>query len=189
MTENLNHECLNQVYSDRQGLDLDGIGLKNLGRADEFIDEILEIAPDISLFDDFSEDEIRMVCHYMGCFAVPRGYALVADGIPRGLSIMLTGTAEIRQISAEGCEVVSELAPGSIIGEVSMSQIPVLDSQSNLISCITTKPVDVTILTPDGLNGILTQAPRLGNKLLLALLQLLSRRLHESSKRSLPSIA
>jgi CRP-like cAMP-binding protein len=170
MTENFN-----QIYSD----------LEDLGTADGFIDEILEIIQHISLFSAFSEDEIRAVCHYMRCFAAPRNYALMEEGIDdEHLLIVLTGTAEMKHISAEGCEVITELAAGSIIGEVSM-----IDGKTQLAGCITTRPVDFAVLTQAGLNRLLVQAPRLGNKILLALLQLLSSRLRENDKRFSPSLA
>ncbi len=170
MTENFN-----QIYSD----------LEDLGTADGFIDEILEISQHISLFNAFSEDEIRAVCHYMRCFAAPRHYALIEEGMADNhLLMVLTGTAEMKHVSVDGCEVITELAAGSIIGEVAM-----IDGKTQLAGCVTTKPVDFAVLTQAGLNKLLVQAPRLGNKLLLALLQLLSSRLRENDKRFSPSLA
>lgn len=170
MTENFK-----QIYSD----------LEDLGAADGFIDEILEIIHHINLFNGFSEDEVRAVCHYMRCFAAPRNYALLEEGIDgEHLLIVLTGSAEMKHISPDGCRVITELAAGSIIGEISM-----IDGKTQLADCVTTRPVDFAVLTQSGLNRLLLQAPRLGNKILLALLQKLSSRLRENDKRFSPSLA
>jgi CRP/FNR family transcriptional regulator, cyclic AMP receptor protein len=168
MTENFN-----QIFSD----------LEDLGTADQFIDEILEIIHHISLFSDFNEDEIMTLCHYMRCFAAPRDYALLEEGgSTECLLIVLTGTAETRYLGDSS--EVAELSTGSVIGEISL-----LDGKTQLAGCITTSPVDFAVLTRGGLNRILMHAPRLGNKLLLALLERLTSRLRQTDKRFLPSLA
>jgi len=179
MTENFNQIYSKQIYSD----------LENLGMANEFMDEILEVIHHIGLFSDFNEDEIRVMCRYMRCFAAPRGYLLLEEGgAAEHLLIVLTGTAETRyspgKYSVENSEIATELSTGSVIGEISM-----LDGKAQPASCITTSPVDFAVLTRGDLNRILMHAPRLGNKLLLALLERLSIRLRQTDKRFLTSLA
>ncbi len=160
--------------------------LEDLGRADKYIDEILEIIHPIHLFDDFSEDEIRAMCHYMRCFAAPRNYALLEEGKAGDyLLLVLNGTAVARRQTIDaGVETIAEIAVGSTLGEMAM-----VDGKPHLSSCIVTAPMDFAVLTRDALNNILLQAPRLGNKLLLTLLHLMSTQLRDASSRFLPSIA
>lgn len=169
-------DTLKRIYGD----------LEDLGRADKYIDEILEIIHHINLFDDFSEGEIRAICHYMRCFAAPRNYALLEEGKTGDyLLLVLTGAAEVRKQAFDvGVEIIAEIVAGSTLGEMSM-----VDGKPHLTSCIVTAPMDFAVLTRDALNNILLQAPRLGNKLLLTLLLLMSTRLRDASNRFLPSIA
>lgn len=151
--------------------------LVNLGKAEHYLDEIYEMAHRIRLFDDFGMDEIKVLCHYLQCYAAPRHYPLLKEG-DRGdyLVLILTGAAEVRvNIAGLGNEKIADLQPGATVGETSM-----IDGKPRFITCIATAPTDFAVLTRESLNHILVQAPRLGNKLLLTLLQLLSARLREA---------
>lgn len=161
-----------KIYSD----------LVDLGRADGYLDEILEIAHQIKLFDDFGMDEIRVLCHHMRCYAAPRNYALLEEGAAGDcLLLILTGAAEVRKhVPGVGVEKIAEIAPGATVGETSM-----LDGAPRFVSCIALVPTDFAVLNRDALNRILLQAPRLGNKLLLTLLRLLSARLREAYGQAL----
>lgn len=159
--------------------------LTYLGRAEEYLDEILEIAARIRLFDDFALDEIRVLCRYMRCYAAPRNYALLEDSGGGGyMLLVLTGAAEMRrQMPGTDDETIANLAAGAAIGEASL-----VDGQPCGVSCIATVPTDFAVLTRDALNHLLLQAPRLGNKLLLALLQLMSAQLRDAYERVAPSV-
>lgn len=151
--------------------------LCDLGLAEHYMDEIYEIVHQIRLFDDFGIDEIRALCHYLQCYAAPRHYPILREGdYGDYMVLILTGSAEMRaHISGIGTEKIAELGPGSTVGETSM-----IDGGPRLVSCIATAPTDFAVLTRESLNQILMQAPRLGNKLMLTLLQLLSARLREA---------
>ena len=160
--------------------------LNDLGQADSYLDEIYEIIHQIRLFDDFGMDEIKVLCHHMRCYAAPRHYPVLKEG-DRGdyLVLILTGSAEVRvQIPGIGNEKIADLLPGSTVGETSM-----IDGKPRFITCIATAPTDFAVLTRESLNNILLQAPRLGNKLLLTLLQLLSSRLREAYNPALSEVA
>lgn len=165
-------DMVNKIYGD----------LENLGRAERYLDEILEILYQIRLFDDFSMDEIKVLCHYLHCYAAPRDYLLLEEGKEGDfLLLLLTGSAEVRKyVPGIGNEKVADILPGTTVGETSM-----IDGRPRLVSCVTTAPADVAVLTRDALNSLLLQAPRLGNKFLLTLLQMLSGRLREAFNREI----
>lgn len=162
--------------------------LEDLGRAEGYLDEILEIIDRIRLFDDLALDEIRVLCRHMRCYAAPRNYALLEAGAGGGyLLLVLTGTAEVRrQRPGLDDDNIEAIAAGAALGEASL-----VDGQPCGVSCIATVPTDFAVLTRDALNHILLQAPRLGNKLLLALLQLMSARLRRAERHmaDLPVLA
>ena len=151
--------------------------LSDMGLAEHYMDEIYEIIHQIRLFDDFGMDEIRALCHYLHCYAAPRNYTILREGdYGDYMVLILTGSADVRvQIPGIGNEKIAELGPGATVGETSM-----IDGKPRFVSCIATAPTDFAILTRASLNQILMQAPRLGNKLMLTFLQLLSARLREA---------
>lgn len=165
---------LNTIYAD----------IESLGRADKYLEEIVEIIQHIKLFDDFGMDEIKVLCHHMRCYAAPRNYALLEEGAEGGYMVLiLTGAADVRMTSGQGAEKVAEAVPGSTLGEASL-----VDGGPQLSSCIATVPTDFAVLSREALNRILLQAPRLGNKLLLTLLRLMSAQLRETCDRSTLSV-
>lgn len=165
---------LSKIYSD----------LDDLGSADGYLDEIMEIRDQIGLFDGYSMEEVKVICRYMQCYAAPRNYPLLEAGM-RGsfLLLLLTGAAQTcRHIPGIGIEKVADILPGAVLGETSIA-----DGKPHLVNCITTLPADVAVLTRNALDSLLLQDPRLGNKLLLTLLEMLADRLRETSHRELPS--
>lgn len=169
MTDSLKH-----MYGD----------LEDLGSADHYLDEILEMVHQIDLFDGFNEAEVRAVCQHMQCYAAPRNYILLQEGLTGdGLVVVLTGAArETSQMAGE--QTVADVAVGTTLGEMSF-----IDGKSHMTTCVATAPMDFAVLSREALNAILLEAPRLGNKLLLSLLQLISARLRDTGHHFLPSIA
>lgn len=168
-------DTLKQIYGD----------LEDLGKADRYLDEILEIVHQIKLFDNFSMDEIKVLCHYMRCFAAPRNYTLLEEGTDGDyLLLILTGSVEVRKQIPGQVEMIAEMTPGSTMGEMSL-----VDGKPSYTSCIARVPTDFAVLTREALNGILLQAPRLGNKLLLILLQMMSTQLRQVSSHFLPRVS
>lgn len=157
--------------------------IEDLGTADNYLDEIREMTNDIQLFDTFSITEIELLCRHMQCYGAPRNYPLIAEGQDINyLLLILTGWAEIRQaVPGSRMAQLSEVVAGTTIGEMSL-----IDGQPDSSSCITSVPTDFAVLTKDGLNKILLQSPRLANKLLLALLRKMTRRLREMDQSYRP---
>ncbi|HEY3301822.1 MAG TPA: cyclic nucleotide-binding domain-containing protein [Methylophilaceae bacterium] len=157
--------------------------IENLGMADKFVDDILEIINHIKLFEGFSVDEVRVLCHYMQCYAAPRGYSLLREGVEGDyLLLLLSGGVEVRKrVSDTEDKIIAEIGIGATLGEMSM-----IDGDIRFASCITTVPTDFAVFTRDALNDILVQMPRLGNKFLLVLLQLMTYRLRDTCDRLLP---
>ena len=96
------------------------------------------------------------------------------------LLLILTGKVVVEK-TIEGAEVkhISEVVAGSTLGEMSM-----IDGLPRFASCTTVSPTDFAVLTRETLNNVLLQMPRLGNKLLLTLLQTMSGRLRDSILQS-----
>lgn len=147
-----------------------------LGGADQYEEEIFEIIEDIKLFEAFSHDEVRTLCQLMHCYAAPNETILLKEGdLEDHLILILTGSVEVtKTLSDQEVKLITEVGVGETLGEMSM-----IDGCPRFASCTTVQPTDFAVITRETLNDILLQMPRLGNKLLLTLLQTMSARLRE----------
>jgi CRP/FNR family transcriptional regulator, cyclic AMP receptor protein len=148
-----------------------------LGGADQYEEEIFEVVEDIKLFETFSVDEVRTLCQLMHCYAAPKGMTLLKEGEAGDyLILILTGSVEVTKTISNGeVKLISQVGVGATLGEMSM-----IEEYPRFASCVTVLPTDFAVLTRDKLNDILLQMPRLGNKLLLTLLQTMSLRLRKA---------
>ncbi len=160
--------------------------LEYLGAATRYIDEICEIVDRVPLFGDLEIPEVESLCAFMHCFGAPRGVTLITEGREGGfLLIILTGKVKVVKQSADGiATTIDVVGPGASLGEMSM-----LDGQRRFASCVTVEPTDFAVLSRDDLGEIVHNMPRLGNKFLLLLLQVMAGRLRSASNRLLPHIA
>jgi len=158
-------------------------GLDWLGRADKYEDEIFEIVNHIQLFDKFSSDEVKSLSRFMQCYAAPRDFKLVTEGDSGDfLLLILSGSVVVTKSTLEGDKLIAEIGIGSTLGEMSM-----IDGHPRFASCTTTMPTDFAVLTRESFNNVLIQMPRLGNKILLTLLQTTTGRLRETCEKLMPA--
>jgi CRP/FNR family cyclic AMP-dependent transcriptional regulator len=160
--------------------------LTYLGCAESYLEDIVENVDQITLFQDFSLDEIKAVCHYLHCYAAPRGYILFEEGeIANHLIIVLSGDVVVNQLNNKsvinklGADESVDYGLGATLGEFSM-----VDNQPWNATCLTKVPTDFAVLNRQSLNEILAYYPRLGNKLLLVLMQMMAFRLRNVAVHS-----
>lgn len=160
-------------------------GLEWLGRADKYEDDIFEIINHIKLFDKFSKEEVKSLCRFMQCYASPRDYKLLQEGAAGDyLLLVLTGEVAVtKAVPGHGVKQIAEIGVGQTLGEMSM-----IDGQPRFATCTTLVPTDFAVLSRESFNNVLIQMPRLGNKLLLTLLQSTTCRLRETCERLMPSV-
>lgn len=154
--------------------------LRPLGKATQFAEDILEIITQAPYFDALETAEIRNLCEFMDCYTIHRGGLLIREGDPGDfLLIILTGTVNVfKNRDDGGRRIIATVGPGATVGEMA-----IVDSGARFASCIANEEVDFAVLDRDALNVILHEQPQLGNKLLLMLLALMTKRLRETGSR------
>jgi len=159
--------------------------LQHLGGAFTYLEEIHQVLNALTLFEGFSASDHATLCEYMECYAAPSHTPIVTEGTEGDfVVIILTGGVNVIKTDAHAApKVVAHVGPGGFLGEMSL-----VDGQQRFASCIATQPTDLAVLTRDDLTGILDDHPQLGNKILLLLLQLVTKRLRDSTTRMLPTI-
>lgn len=151
--------------------------LSYLGAASGYVDDVYDAISDGPLFDRFSRNEIEGLCMFMHCFAAPRGSVLLNEGEEGDyVLIVLSGKVDVRKMNPKG-EVVSmaTACSGTSLGEMSL-----IDGERRFASCVTTEPTDFAVMTRADLNEMLVIHPRLANKLLIKLMQILVGRLRDT---------
>lgn len=145
-----------------------------LGAASAYTDDVYEAIGVAPLFDRFSKNEIAALCQFMHCFAAPRDGTLLAEGDDGDYAlIILSGNVDVRKQSPEGALVtIANVSRGSSLGEMSL-----IDGERRFASCIATEPTDFAVFTRADLNEMLLRHPRLANKFLIKLMQILVGRL------------
>ena len=159
--------------------------LEPLGSASGYAEEIRPILSSLALFEGFSESECASIFDYMACYGAASNTTILQEGdVGDFLIMVLTGRMDVLKADATGeSKVVAHILPGGILGEMSL-----IDGQHRFATCLTREPTDFAVLSRQALNEILVDNPRLGNKLLLILLQLMAQRLREATTRMLPTL-
>lgn len=153
-----------------------------LGSASGYADDVYEVLSHEVLFEDFSHPEIEVLCQFMQCYAAPRGAALIEEGREGDfLLIVLTGQVEVRKIAVNSAPVgMAVIGPGGIIGEMSL-----IDGERRFASCVALEPVDFAVMTRTDLNEILIMHPRLANKFLIKILEIMVNRMRDTGLRAI----
>jgi len=150
-----------------------------LGCAGSYLDEIIENVDSVTLLHSFNFEEIKVLCHYLHCYAAPRGYFLFEEGQQADhLILILSGGVSVTEKNMKSSiEDGLAFTVGATLGEAAL-----VDQQPWNASCQTIAPTDFAVLTREALNEMLVNHARLGNKLLLALMQKMAFRLRHTSE-------
>ena len=156
------------------------MGLRPVGRASEFYDEIHTLMSKTPLFSGLDVDETRKLGAFMYVYEASPGVTMISEG-EAGDYMMLLMSGMIDVLRRNRYNYPSRIAvahPGHALGEMSM-----FDGEPRFASCVTLEYSRIAVLTRDALMLVLHDEPKLGNKILLKLVQLLSERLRQTSAK------
>ena len=156
------------------------LGLKPIGRASEFADEIYGLMSKTPLFSGLDIDETRRLGAFMYVYEAPAGVTVINEGeIGDFMMLLMTGMVDVmRRNRYNYPSRIAVAHAGHALGEMSM-----FDGEPRFASCVTLEPGRIAVLTRDALMLVLQEEPKLGNKILLKLVQLLSERLRQTSTK------
>lgn len=151
-----------------------------LGDAKDYVDEIHNIFVEAPMFGKLDMAETKALCRFMVVYSAPKNTVLMhQDDAPDRMLVLLTGGAlAVRQEMDGSATTLHSLKPGDSFGELAM-----LDGGLLRSTCCTTEPVDFVVLSRQAFRDILITLPRLGNKLLMLFIHIVSQRLQEAEQR------
>jgi len=156
------------------------LGLKPVGRASEYSDQIYSLMSKTPLFSGLDLDETRKLGAFMYVYEAPAGITLIQEG-ESGDFMMLLMNGMVDVLRRNRYNYPSRIAvahSGHALGEMSM-----FDGGPRFASCVTLEQSRVAVLTRDAMMLVLSDEPKLGNKIMLKLVQLLSERLRQTSAK------
>lgn len=156
--------------------------LEYLGSADGFVDEILEVTRHSHVFEQFFPTDIELLCSFMHCYVAPADKVLLQEGKEGDhLLLILSGRVGVRKYDVLGrLSSIATVGPGDILGEMSL-----VDGEHRFATCVTTEPVRFAAMTRMGFTEITALHPRLANKFLFMLLQIMVGRLRDTGMRAI----
>ena len=156
---------------------LTGLGMTPLGRASEFADDIYALMAKTPLFSGLDMSETRILGAFMYVYDAPAGLTLINEGDSGDFMVLLmSGMVDVlRRNRYNYPSRIAVAHAGHALGEMSM-----FDGEPRFASCVTLEQCRIAVLTRDSLMLVLQDEAKLGNKILLKLVQLLSERLRQT---------
>jgi CRP/FNR family transcriptional regulator, cyclic AMP receptor protein len=153
-------------------------GITEAGLGIDFAEDIDALMGKTPLFSGLQGHESRMLAAAMRVYDVPAGLAMINEGEAGDFMILLMhGSVDVwRRGDSNARTRIAVAQAGQALGEMSM-----LDGEPRFASCVAVDPCRIAVLTRDALMQVLSDAPALGNRILLKLVQLLSERLRQTS--------
>ncbi len=128
-------------------------------------------------------EEARVVVGYMTPQFIPANTTFIREGDAADegfMALILEGEVVVESVTVSRTEplTIRVLGPGSLIGEVGL-----VDKEPRSASCTTSADSLCAILARDSFEALITDEPRIGSKLLLAIAARLAERLRDNARK------
>lgn len=151
--------------------------LDYLGGASAYADKVFEVISKGPVFEEFSHQEIEVICQFMHCYAAPRDTVLLNEGGEGDyLLVVLSGQVKVQKFDLKMQPVkIATVGPGNILGEMSL-----FDGECRFATCTALVPTDFAVMNRADLNELLLQYPRLAIKFLIKIIQIMIGRMRDT---------
>lgn len=131
-----------------------------------------------NLSSELDETEVQEFAKHFKVYKLSDGDVFFTEGDPESyMGVLIKGKLVVMKEDAEGVlQKISEIGPGKTVGEMSL-----IDGEPRSASIYVEEEAFVMILYQGRFNEILLNQPRLGVKLLMYLMRLMSARLRMTS--------
>lgn len=133
-----------------------------------------------AMFEDFKRDEYEALVGYLQVQKVDGGAIIFREG-EKGtrMCLLLDGKLEVFKADEQGnSKKITDVGPGKLIGEMSL-----IDGMPYSATVIASAVSTLVMLSRDNLLRVCEERPRVGNKLLWKVSNLLSLRLRQTTGR------
>lgn len=157
---------------------LSAIGLRPVGLATAHAGDIRALMASAPLFSELTDAEADRLAAFFFLYDAPAGVTVIAEGeVGDFMLLLMSGTIEVVRGGRRGARL-SVARAGQSLGEMSM-----FDGEPRFASCVTLEPSRIAVLSRDTMMRVMDEEPRLGGRIMLRLVHLLSERLRRTSAR------
>ncbi len=132
----------------------------------------------MSMFEDFKREETTLLAAYLVGQRVDQGAVIFREGERTAhMCLLLEGRLEVLKGGQDGqLKKITDVSPGKLIGEIS-----VIDGQPYSATVVASAPSVLVLMSRENLMRICEERPRIGNKLLFKIANMLSQRLRQTT--------
>jgi len=157
---------------------LSAIGLRPVCLTAAHAADVRALMAAAPLFSELTDAEARRLAAFFFVYDAPAGVTVIAEGdVGDFMLLLMTGAIEVVRGGRRGARL-SVARAGQSLGEMSM-----FDGAPRFASCVTLEPSRVAVLSRDAMMRLMDEEPRLGGRVMLRLVHLLSERLRLTSAR------
>ena len=160
-------------------------GVEYLGPAGSHSEEVVGAVRNCQMFENFNDTELGTIAHYLHYFKAPVGTVLLREGHEGGyLLIIVKGKVVARKKNLHGENTTIGMAgPGEVVGEMSM-----IDNEPRFATCLATEETHFGVLMCTDYYELTALHPRVANKFMIMLLQMVVGRLRGANLRLVASL-
>lgn len=153
--------------------------LEHLGAGRVVAEQIFGMIGHSPFFAELDREDVGILASFMQVYRAQPGEVIIREGDPGDYMLLLTqGQVDILKKGHRSNEQhMTTVLPGMTIGEMSM-----MDAEPRFATCTAKETSTFAVLTRDNMVKIIHDQPKLGAKILIKLVTLLSQRLRQTSQ-------
>ena len=156
--------------------------LEHLGEGTVVAEQIFGMIGQSPFFAELDREDVGVLAGFMQVYRAQPGEVIIREGDAGDYMLLLIqGQIDILKKGQRRNEQhMTTVLPGMTVGEMSM-----IDGEPRFATCIAKETATFAVLTRDNMAKIIFEQPRLGAKVLIKLVTLLSQRLRQTSQKLL----
>ena len=151
--------------------------LKLVGNGSVITEQVGDLISKTKLFGVLDRLDINLLASYMSLYKAKDKDIIITEGEDGDYMLLVVeGSIDVLKQDAQHCmKQITTIKPGTIVGEMA-----VIDGEKRFATCIASEPSILAVLTRDALVQIIDNEPKLGAKILVQLLAMMSEHLRET---------
>ena len=151
--------------------------LELVGNGSVITKQVGDLISKTELFGVLDRLDINLLASYMSLYKAKAKDIIITEGEEGDyMMLVVEGSIEVlKQDTQHRMKHITHINPGTIVGEMA-----VIDGEKRFATCIASEPTVLAVLTRDALVQIIDNEPKLGAKILVQLLAMMSEHLRET---------
>lgn len=150
------------------------------GQGLDYLPQLKALFASSGLLEGFDDVTVEVLASHLRLYRQAAGKMLLREGERSDFALLLLeGEVDVLKSHEDYApHIIGTASPGKLIGEMSL-----VDGEPRFASCVTRTEVLVAVLTRASLFDIIETHPRIGARLLVQLVAVISQRLRHTSKK------